>query len=176
MSTPKRRLRKHNIPKRELPELCFCCDSHNPWVEVVLNQEAEFRHKFHSIKATMTQCRYCNTTTATPEQNAVVMQTIRKMHRLSIREDILSAKKSLGMNIRDLADATNIGVATLQRALKAESLIDGSTEEMLHTKVTHLNSEKIKSSFLDLLKADFEAKNRFSTPASDISVNLPMFA
>lgn len=165
MNSPKRRPRKHNVPKRKLPEFCLCCDNPTPWVEIETTYDAEFRDQVHKVKSTVMQCRHCDVTTTSADQDSAILKDIRVAHGISIKKLILQSQKSLKLSIRDLATATHIGQATISRALSLDTLIDASTETALRSIITKLEEEKVTNSYLDLLKYQFESEKTFCMPA-----------
>ena len=66
--------------------------------------------------------------------------------------------KELKQPQRDFAFTVNIGSATLSSALKGETLIDPSTEELLFIKIDRLRDEKEKSDLFRLTPKHFSSR------------------
>jgi len=146
---------KRQLTQRKLPTECLCCGASNPWVTQTIPQIVKFRDQTHTIFAEVTQCRHCDTVTTTAEQDARMITQTRPAHCDWIKNTILSARKILQLSHRDFSEVINIGSATLSRAVKAESVIDASTEELLLLKIDQLIEDQEKQTLLNLQPQTF---------------------
>lgn len=157
----RKRKSTRKIAARKTPTSCLCCNEQKPWVEQTLPQNGEFRGQSHEFQAHVLQCRHCDEITMTESQTALNLQKLQKAHALWISKNLKTAKKYLAISHRDLAVAVKIGPATLSRIIKAESLIDSSTEELLLIKLKELKqNHKINT----LVKLPFNIKSSVTLP------------
>lgn len=164
---------KRKLAPRKLPVECLCCGASNPWVKHTIPQTTKFRNQNHAIHAEVMQCRHCDAITTTAEQDAKLITQTRQAHCQWIKDTIQSARKTLGLSHRGFAEALNIGSATLSRALKAESVIDASTEELLLLKIDQLIETQEKRDLLNLKPQSFSP---MTENISDLSANWGNFA
>lgn len=157
----RKRKSTRKIAARKTPSSCLCCNEQKPWVEQTLPQTGAFRGQNHEFLAHVLQCRYCDEITMTELQTESNLQKLQKAHALWISKSLKSAKKYLSISHRDLAVAVKIGPATLSRIIKAESLTDSSTEELLLIKLKQLKqNHKINT----LVKLPFTIQSSISLP------------
>lgn len=141
---------QRKLAPRIFPTACLCCGEENPWVTQTLPQKSEFRDQLHEVRAEVMQCRYCAAITTTPEQTEALLQKLQEAHAQWISQTLKSTKRALTLSHRGFATAVNISSATLSRAIKAESLIDPSTEELLLIKIKRLKTAQEINELLDL--------------------------
>ena len=142
MNRKRPRLSVRTIAKRKLLNACPCCSTENPWVNNLINIEQEFRGQKHSIKVTVSDCRHCNYTTTTHEQDEELLSSVRKAHAQWLKNEVSKARSILGFSIREFAEQISIGSATISRINVAETLVDSSTEEFLLYKIKSVISKK----------------------------------
>lgn len=131
-------LSKRKRAPRKTPPECFCCGSASPWVTVKLNQETLFRDQSHEVIAEVTQCKHCDAIITSASQDEALLEKTRQAHCAWIKKTLKIALKKLKLPQRDFAASTGVSLATVSRALKAESLIDPSTEALLLFKIKEL--------------------------------------
>lgn len=140
----KKRPRKSNRPlaPRKLSKYCPYCSTENPWVENTVTSDHEFRGVFHLVKGPVMDCKHCDASTTTHEQDEQWLHNIRIEHALWLREEVAKAKKQLGYTVRDFDHKTCISSATISRINRAETLVDASTEKLLLDTLKELTTKK----------------------------------
>jgi DNA-binding transcriptional regulator YiaG len=141
----RKRKSKRTLAPRVTPPECLCCGSVSPWVIVKLGQETLFRVQTHKIVAEVTQCKHCDAIITSASQDEALLEKTRQAHCAWIQKTLKIALKKLKLPQRDFAAATGVSLATVSRALKADSLIDPSTEALLLFKIKELQgAQEIK--------------------------------
>ncbi|MBK1830525.1 hypothetical protein JIN77_07295 [Verrucomicrobiaceae bacterium R5-34] len=153
-------INERKLTPRKLPPECLCCGRANLWATVTLSQQTSYRGHEHKIHAEVTQCRHCDAVITTAEQDKALLEKSAQAHSQWIKKTIQTSQKRLKLTHREFSAAVHISSATLSRALKAETLIDPSTEELLLLKVKGLEEKLAIKELLDLAKnfsnSDFE--------------------
>ena len=169
---------KRPLAPKKLPPDCLCCGTATPWVTQTIPQTTQFRNQTHTVLAEVMQCRHCDSVITTTEQDAKLINQTRKEHSEWIKDTIQSARKALHLSHRNFAEALNIGSATLSRAVKAESIIDASTEELLLFKIDQLLQNLEKQNLLNLKPQTFfsldEKTSNLSGDWDDFTSNSPL--
>ena len=88
-------------------------------------------------------CKHCDASTTTHEQDERWLHNIRLAHALWLKEEVAKAKKLLGYTVRDFDHKTCISSSTISRINRAESLVDASTEKLLLDTLRDLTTEKV---------------------------------
>lgn len=158
---------QRTLAPRKLPPECLCCGHSDPWKTVWIPQKSLLRTEVHEFLAEITQCKYCDAITTTPEQDAALMAETQLAHIRWLRNQITNALKEFGFSQRDFASEVGLGIATLSRALKGETLMDASSEELLLHKIAQLGEQKNNRALLNLSPARFTAPRDTGTFRTD---------
>lgn len=137
----RKRKSKRTLAPRITPPECLCCGSPSPWAIVTLTQKTLCRDQTHEVTAEVTQCKHCDAIITSAKQDEALLEKTRKAHCAWIQKTLKVALKKLRLPQRDFAAATGVSTATVSRALRAESLIDPSTEALLLFRIRELQNE-----------------------------------
>ncbi|MDB4354095.1 helix-turn-helix domain-containing protein [Akkermansiaceae bacterium] len=146
----RKRKSKRTLAPRITPPECFCCGSASPWAIVTLDQKTLCRDQTHEVRAEVTQCKHCDAIITSASQNEALLEKTREAHCKWIKKTLQITRKKLKLPQREFAAALGISTATLSRALKADSLIDPSTEELLLFKIKELRRAQEIEELLNL--------------------------
>ena len=138
-----KRRKKSNRPqvKRSLSAYCTSCGEKKSWVKNKVTHQHEWRDVTHDVVGSIMQCRHCNATTTTDEQDQQWLKDIRLAHAQWLKKEVAKSRSILGYSVRDFDRKTAISASTISRINRADTLVDASTEALLLETLWKLISE-----------------------------------